>query len=225
MTSTRGSAGPMATSPRFVRRFSRTERVFHWVHAVAFFALLVTGVVLYLPALSGALGSRDSVKTIHLYVAAGWAAALVLTALLGDGRSLRRTMREVELFDDDDSRWLRRQGAPQGRFNAGQKAHTVVQGAFAVLFAISGLLLWFGEQDTQLRFGGTIVLHDGLTLMATVLVAGHLYLSLLHPRTRHSMRGIVLGTVREDWAREHHAKWNAAAPPSGLVPPPRAADA
>jgi hypothetical protein len=41
-----------------------------------------------------------------------------------------------------------------------------------VLFAISGLLLWFGEQDTRLRFGGTIVLHDGLTLMTTVLVAG-----------------------------------------------------
>ncbi|MCW2967474.1 MAG: hypothetical protein JWM71_1246 [Solirubrobacteraceae bacterium] len=201
----------MATDARLVSRFTATERIFHWIHAVAFFALLATGLVLYLPALSGALGSRQTVKGVHLYVAAGWAVALVLTALLGDGRSLRRTMHEVEVFDEDDSAWLRRQGSPQGRFNAGQKAHTIIQAAFAVLFAVSGLLLWFGEQNTRLRFGGTIVLHDGLTLMATVLVLGHLYLSLIHRRTRHSMHGIVFGTVREDWARQQHAKWQTGA--------------
>jgi len=180
------------------------------VHAVAFFALLVTGLVLYLPALSGALGSRETVKAVHLFVSAGWAIGLLLTVAFGDSGGLRRALEEFEMFDTDDGRWLRRQAAPQGRFNAGQKLHTVIQAAFAVLFVISGLLLWFGEQNTRLRFGGTIVLHDGLTLLATILVLGHLYLSMVAPRTRHSMRGIVLGTVREDWARRHHAKW---APP------------
>ena len=207
MTATPGSGTPMAPDAALVRRFSRTERALHWIHAIAFFALLLTGLVLYLPALSGVLGSRESVKNAHLYIAAGWAVLIVLTVLLGDRRGLRRTIHEVEGFDSDDGRWLRRRGAPQGRFNAGQKIHTVIQAAFAVLFVISGLLLWFGEQNTNLRFGGTIVLHDGITLMATVLVLGHLYLALVHPRTRPSMRGIVLGTVREDWAREHHAKW------------------
>jgi hypothetical protein len=62
-----------------------------------------------------------------------------------------------------------------------------------VLFAISGLLLWFGEHDTRLRFGGTIVLHDGLTLMATVLVACHLYLSLQAPAPRQVERDPRLG--------------------------------
>lgn len=210
-TATPGSGAPTAADrPPLVRRFSRTERALHWVHAAAFFALLVTGLVLYLPALSGALGSREAVKAFHLYVSAGWAIALVLIVALGDRRGLRRAMEELEMFDIDDGRWLLRTGAPQGRLNAGQKLHSVIQAAFAVLFVISGLLLWFGEQNTRLRFGGTIVLHDGLTLMATVLVLGHLYLSLIAPRTRHSMRGMVLGTVREDWAREHHAKW---APP------------
>ena len=40
------------------------------------------------------------------------------------------------------------------------------------------------------------------------LVAGHLYLALVHPATRHSLRGITLGTVRRDWAHRHHAKWD-----------------
>lgn len=199
----------MAPSVRYVTRFSRTERILHWVHAVAFFALLATGIVLYLPALAGTLGSRESVKDAHLYIAAGWGAFIALTVMLGDRRGVRRTMAEIEEFLPDDVRWLRRRSAPQGRFNAGQKLHTVVQAAFAALFTISGLLLWFGEQDTRLRLGGTIVLHDGVTLMAMVLVLGHLYLALVHPRTRHSTRGIVLGTVREDWAREHHARWRS----------------
>jgi len=199
--------------PALVVRFSATERVAHLIHALAFFVLLWTGLVLYLPALTGTLGSRETVKAIHLWTAAGWAVALLITALIGNWAALRRTWREVESFDAGDRAWLRRRSRPAGRFNAGQKIHTIVQAAFAVLFVISGLLLWFGEQNTNLRIAGTIVLHDGLTLMATILVLGHLYLALLAPASRHSMRGIVLGTVREDWARQHHSEWHAVKPP------------
>ena len=43
--------------------------------------------------------------------------------------------------------------------------------------------------------------------ISLVLVVGHLYLALIHPTTRHALRGMTSGTVREDWARKHHAKW------------------
>ena len=46
-----------------------------------------------------------------------------------------------------------------------------------------------------------------LTLISVGLVSGHLYLGLIHPTTRHALRGMTLGEVREDWAREHHPKW------------------
>ena len=41
-------------SQRYVRRFSRTERALHWVHASAFFVLLASGLVLYVPRLERA---------------------------------------------------------------------------------------------------------------------------------------------------------------------------
>ena len=47
---------------RYVRRFSRTERALHWVHASAFFVLLGSGLVLYLPSLSEWVGHRPVVK-------------------------------------------------------------------------------------------------------------------------------------------------------------------
>jgi formate dehydrogenase subunit gamma len=46
-----------------------------------------------------------------------------------------------------------------------------------------------------------------LTYVSVVLVAGHLYLALIHPTTRHALRGITTGEVDEAWARKHHAKW------------------
>jgi formate dehydrogenase subunit gamma len=64
-----------------------------------------------------------------------------------------------------------------------------------------------GEQDTRFRLDGTVFLHDALMYVSIAIVAGHVYLALLHPSTRHALRGIILGTVREDWARAHHPKW------------------
>ena len=83
----------------------------------------------------------------------------------------------------------------------------IVTAAFAVLFAISGFFLWLGERDHRFIFDGTGTVHDALTLISVGLVSGHLYLSLIHPATRHALRGMTLGEVREDWAREHHSKW------------------
>ncbi|HEY7731938.1 MAG TPA: cytochrome b/b6 domain-containing protein [Gaiellaceae bacterium] len=195
-------------TPRYVLRFSRTERALHWVHAVAFLALLGSGLVLYLPSLAEAVGRRPLVKDIHLYTALAWALALLAVVVFGNRNRLRRTFRELDTFDGDDRRWLRGRPAPQGRFNAGQKLNAALTAAFAVLFAVSGVLLWLGERDTRFRFDSTIVLHDVATYASVVLLCGHLYLAVIHPTTRHALHGITTGTVREDWARAHHPKWD-----------------
>jgi formate dehydrogenase subunit gamma len=197
----------MATDPRFVPRFSRTERTLHWVHASAFFVLLGSGLVLYVPRLSTAVGRRPFLKDVHVYTAVAWLCAIVLVAALGDRRRLAATLRELDAFDRDDRLWLRRVPRPQGRFNAGQKLNAALTAAFAVVFGVSGFFLWLGERDPRWRFASTILVHDGLMYVSLVLLAGHLYLALIYPSTRHALRGMTVGSVRRDWAREHHAKW------------------
>ena len=193
---------------RYVRRFSRTERTLHWVNALGFFLLLVTGLILYLPSLEVLVGRRPLIKDVHFWGGVGWISALALVALLGDRRGLLRTAREFDRFDPEDVRWLRRRlPAPQGRFNAGQKVNASLTAAFTLLFLVSGLLLWFGERDTRFRFASTVILHDGLMFAALALLVGHLYLALIHPATRHALRGMTLGSVSEEWAREHHPRW------------------
>jgi len=195
------------TGERYVRRFSRTERAVHWVHASAFLVLLGSGLVLYLPSLATEIGRRPLVKDVHLFTALAWAIALLAVVALGDRRGLRATTRELDVFDADDRRWLLGRHVRQGRFNAGQKLNAAFTAAFAVLLAVSGVLLWLGERDTRFRFDSTIVLHDVVAYLSVALLAGHLYLAVIHPSTRHALRGMTVGTVREDWAREHHAKW------------------
>ena len=195
----------------YVRRFSRTERALHWANAVGFFVLLGSGLVLYLPRLAVLVGRRPLVKDVHFWSGIGWVTVLALVVLLGDRRGLLRTARELDAFDRDDRLWLRGRHTPSGRFNAGQKLNAVLTAAFTVLFLLSGLLLWLGERDTRFRFASTVVLHDGLMYVSLILVVGHLYLTLIHPTTRHSLRGMTLGTVHEEWAHVHHRKWE---PPS-----------
>jgi formate dehydrogenase subunit gamma len=190
------------------RRFSRTERTLHWANAIGFFFLLATGLVLYLPSLAERVGRRPLMQSLHFWSGVAWIAVLLLIVLVGDRRGIVRTAREIDGFDSDDLRWLTgRKPAPQGRFNAGQKINATLTVAFAFLFLISGLLLWFGERDTRLRFASTVVLHDGLMFASLALLVGHLYLALIHPATRHALRGVTIGTVSEEWAERHHPKW------------------
>jgi formate dehydrogenase subunit gamma len=204
----------MAVDPRLaivreprVVRFGLTERRLHTVHAAAFAVLLVTGFALYLPFLAQIISDRPLMKSIHLVAAALWLTALALVAVLGDRDALRRTRREIERFDDEDLLFLRRRPSRAARFNGGQKAHTVVQAALAVLLTVSGALLWLGERNTALRLPGSIALHDAATLAVAVLVAGHIVMALSRPP---SLEGIWRGTVPESYAAAHHPRWQPA---------------
>jgi formate dehydrogenase subunit gamma len=209
MTATPGSAAPMVSDAPRVARFGRTERTLHWVHASSFLVMFATGLALYLPLLAQVLSDRPLIKALHLVAATAWLTALALVALLGNRRALRRTRRDLERFTADDLRWLRRRPAPQGRFNAGQKAHASVQAALAVLFAVSGSLLWLGERNTDFRLPGTIALHDVAMFAGGALIAGHIGMALA---TRPALEGMLHGTVPADWAAEHHATWTPAPP-------------
>jgi formate dehydrogenase subunit gamma len=192
---------------RYVRRFSRTERLLHWANALAFFTLLGSGLILYLPSLAVLVARRPLVKDIHFWAGVGWVSALTLIALFGDRRGLLRTARDLDVFSRDDRLWLRGKHVPQGRFNAGQKLNAALTAAFTLLFFTSGMLLWLGERDTRFRFASTVLLHDGLMYVSLLLLLGHLYLALIHPATRHALRGMTVGTVSEEWATRHHASW------------------
>jgi formate dehydrogenase subunit gamma len=205
---------PTATEPPpgYVRRFSGAEQSLHWLLAISFLVMLATGLILYLPSLAEVAAQRQLWKSIHLGAAFGfWVGVLLVWST--DSTGLRATTREIDSFDADDRAWLAwsatRRGPqpPQGRFNAGQKLNTAIVAGLMVVFTVTGVLIYLQEASARFRGTSAILIHDAAMYIAIPLVLGHLYLALLNPSTRHSLRGMTLGSVRRDWARRHHPKW------------------
>ena len=205
----RGARGGVRDAPVVARvgRFSRAERAVHWSFTAGFVVLLGTGLVLWVPQLAALVGQREVLRRFHVWTGLGLVPVPLLLGLALDPRGLLRTARELERFDGDDRDFLlRRHGRPD-RFNGGQRLNTWWTVTSAVLFLLSGVVQWQWTRFSPAWRTGASELHDLLTVLAALVLAGHLYLALLHRSTRHATRGIVSGWVRSDWARDHHPRW------------------
>ena len=199
-----------------IPRFGLSERIAHWLLAAAFASMLASGVFM------GGLGplNHHAVLVVHvgsaIVLAAGIAALILLRR---SRRPLAQAVRDLGPLDARDRRWLRLaprayltggELPPAGKFNAGQKVNArLVLLVLAVLY-VSGVgeLGRFTSVLAPFRVLGAP--HGLAAGVAAVLVAGHIYLALIHPPTRPALRGITRGSVRREWAEHHHGEWVAA---------------
>jgi formate dehydrogenase gamma subunit len=198
----------LVRTPARVLRFTPSERAFHWLVAVAFFVLLLSGLLM------GTRGSlHNLLYTVHLASAGVLLGGLALIVLRGNRRALSQTRRDLSTFDALDRQWLARVPAavfrhsPEtaaGRFNAGQKVNFIlVIGLFAALF-VSGIgLIITGSHPINPVFKAA---HVVAAYTALVLVVGHLYMALVNPSTRPALRGMISGKVDAAWARKYHTR-------------------
>jgi formate dehydrogenase subunit gamma len=186
-----------------LRRFTKTERAAHWLIAAAFGVMLLSG---------GQVPHHWSWTTTALDVHVGAAVVLVagLTGLLlfGNGRALEKTARELRRLDAGDRAWLspdriltRRPAPPVGRFNGGQKMNARL--------ALLGLLGLYSTGIYLLVVGRSAFghLHGPFAFLTTALIAGHIFMAVANPSTRHALRGMTLGSVNREWAAHHFPRW------------------
>lgn len=204
-----------------IRRFNALQQAVHWILAVSFVVQLLTGAFLYVPQFA-AYTIGPAGKASRLLHRVGFV-GLVLAALLyliGDFRSLGADMREIFSWSGEDIAWLwaattryywtgdSRGMPPQGRYNAGQKLNYLVQVLGFLILLITGLVMWFGVGAVPAALWRWMVfLHDIAATFVVGFFALHLYLSTLHPLSKESITAIFLGTVSEEYAKEHHPRW------------------
>jgi formate dehydrogenase subunit gamma len=194
--------------PDWVKRFTVSERAVHWLTALAFFSLLISGLVV------GRRGTfHDVMYAWHLASAGMLLGVVALIVVAGNRRALRGTARELSSLDVEDREWLGATGArlfsgapepPAGRFNAGQKVNFVLVCILLAVLYVTGVDTILAGTHHNLIFGG----HKLATIALSVLVAGHLYMALVNRATRHALRGILTGEVDREWARKHYARWD-----------------
>lgn len=212
-----------AERAQYVERFARAMRALHWTLAAPFLLLLLTGLTNFAPSLK-ALQVADARVFAWLHVVLGFATlasipAVVLPLLLR--RPVRDDVRELLTARLDDYLWLqhralrlagmRSTAPPVRKFNAGQKLNALASALATAALLGTGAVLGVNFVSKRVFGAGFVEAvfpwHTVLSLLVIPLVLGHLYLAMLHPSTRESLRGITRGVVRRDWAERHHPAW------------------
>ncbi len=196
----------LAPAEADLTRFSRAER---WVHrsvGLLMLVLLVTGALLYVPALGGLIGQRQVVRVVH--EVAGFAIIAPLLLALAS-RAFRDDAGRLNRFRPADWQWLRSRDRRSGRirvgkFNAGQKLNAAFTlGSILVMLATGSVMFFSSRFPDSIRTGSTFV-HDWLALAVLVVVLGHIYMAGNDSVARAGMR---TGRVPVWWARREHADW------------------
>jgi formate dehydrogenase subunit gamma len=182
--------------------------VTHWLSAVIVITLMVTGVILYVPSLSAAVGLRLLIEDIHVYAGVSVFVPLI-SGLTGRwGRDLRRDLRGLNRFSRADKAWLfslgRRSRHEIGKFNPGQKLNTfAIAGFLGVLLGTGLILRWGNFVPVNWRTGATFT-HDWFALFLIVIVLGHVGMAIAHPE---ALRSMFSGSVTPKWVQRHAPAW------------------
>ena len=201
-------------SGRKILRFKAFERFSHWLTAVSFVLLGLTGLnitfgkILLLPVVGPDTFSdiSEAAKYVHNFVSFSFIAGLVLITVIFFRDNLPEKV---------DIEWLREGGgfiknkhAPAGRFNLGEKLVYWLSLAAGIAVSVSGLLLLFPFYETniadmQLAQG----VHAVVAILFVALILGHIYIGTLGMEGAFEAMGS--GEVDLNWAKEHHDLWLA----------------
>ena len=202
-----------------VRRYSGSARVNHWIVAVCFVLLLLSGLSLFHPSLywlSGLFGGGAVVRWLH-----PWIGVVLAVAFIG----LFVRFFAQNLPENTDWQWLARiryvlngrdEFLPEvGKYNAGQKFVFWSQSVLVTILFVTGMGLWqqgltfveglFGFKATidQLRLAA--LLHASAALLAILVWILHVYAAIW---VKGTMRAMTRGTVSEGWAKLNHPLWH-----------------
>jgi len=199
-------------SGRTIVRFNAFERFVHWMTAVCFVILALSGLnitfgrPLLLPLMTpeGFSAFSQWAKYLHNYLSFPFTLGVVLIFLMWLGGNLPTRV---------DLDWLKRGGGmighdhpPAYRFNAGQKLiyWVVVLGGAAI--AVSGYLLIFPFYGTTI---GTMqlaeVVHGIVAMLFIAAMLAHIYIGTIGMEGAFEAMGT--GEVDLNWAKEHHSLW------------------
>jgi formate dehydrogenase subunit gamma len=201
-------------SGRKVLRFNGLDRFAHWLTAVSFLLLALTGMALtfgrtlFIPIIGhGAYSAlAENSVMIHNFLSVPFVIGLVFIIALWVKDNIPNRA---------DWQWIKTMGGLMSRegkhveaqrFNAGQKAMFWTIVLVGTALAVTGVMMMTPFAATGV--GGMQVIHVIHGILAAILIAGivaHIYIGSLGMEGAFDAMGS--GEVDENWAREHHGAW------------------
>ena len=195
-----------------ILRYTLIERVMHWIAAIAYTYVLLTGLAFYSPHLywiATILGGAPTSRFWHPWL--GVVFAVTLAWMLRAWRADMRITSQDRKWGEAIRHYIRNEDEdlpPIGRFNLGQKQFFWIMFYAAAVLLVSGAVLWFPEKIPWslrgLRYAA-ILLHVTSALVTIGLFIIHVYMGTAV--VRGGFTSIIRGEVSPAWARTHHRLW------------------
>jgi len=199
------------TPARLIRRYTPAERANHWLTAITFILLALSGLALFHPALfwfSQFFGGPVWTRILHPYIG-------VVMFLSFAGLALK--FWHHNLISTNDVEWLKRIGdvirnredrLPEvDRYNAGQKLLFWTMIVTIPTLLVTGIIIWrpwfagyFPIDAVRLA----VLLHAVCAFVMIFGIIVHIYAAIW---IRGTVGAMVRGAVTRAWARKHHPGW------------------
>jgi formate dehydrogenase subunit gamma len=197
--------------PNLIVRYTPNERTNHWITAITFVLLALSGLALFHPSLfwlTALFGGGQWTRILHPFIGLVMFVSFLILAL---------RFWHHNYLDQSDIQWLkqiddvlanREDKLPEiGRYNAGQKLLFFVMVACLVLLLCSGIVIWrryfsFYFPIGLIRLAAVVHAFAAFVLICGIIV--HIYAAIW---IKGSVGAMVRGTVTYGWARKHHPRW------------------
>jgi formate dehydrogenase subunit gamma len=192
-------------------RYTPNERTNHWITAITFVLLALSGLAMFHPAMSwlyAIFGGGQWTRILHPFVGCVMFVSFLILAL---------RFWHHNYLDRADIQWMKQIGdvlnnreeklPAIGKYNAGQKLLFFTMVICLLLLLASGIVIW--RRYFSIYFPIEIIrlaalVHAAAAFVLIVGIVVHIYAALW---IKGSIGAMTRGTVTYGWARKHHPNW------------------
>ena len=198
-------------NPNRIIRYSAGTRINHWIVAISFVLLALSGLALFHPALfwlTNLFGGGPWTRILHPFIGCVMVAAFYLLCVHFWRDNIMQQRDWVWLRKINDVVGNREENLPDvGRYNGGQKLlfFTLVVCLIGVL--LSGIVIWrayFAEFFSVGVIRAAALVHAFLAFVLICSIIVHIYAGIW---VKGSVRAMTRGWVTPGWAWKHHRAW------------------
>ena len=192
-----------------IERFSALDRVLHWTTALAFLYCLLSGIGIAYSKfhwLLTFLGGGEFARWLHPWAGVVFSIGAVLMII--------KWARDMVITGEDVLFLMRIKAyisgrheelPPAGKFNGGQKLYAWIVFISAIVFFLTGIVMWFQENFGIGLVRWSVVIHEISFIIAGAFTIIHIYMGTIG--LPGSIWGMIGGKVSATWARFHHPRW------------------
>ena len=201
---------------RSIVRYTRSSRIFHWLHSLAFVLLLLTGLVHFLDHTPS--NGLWILGIIHRAAAVLFVGLPLLYYFIWPKR-VAEFVKNIFKGSKSDWQWLKAVPAyyfggaeekmpPQGQINSGQRYWEITVVITGIVFVVSGIMLWFFKFLLPISvYQWALVIHAIVFIIVFIFFLLHVYLGVFHPRFKESFHSMLDGRISRQYAKRHYLKW------------------